>query len=313
MSTLNTDFYNYQVASIRQQADLTADLFDFIKTINQVEKYNLTGISMEDFPDEGFGSVGSIIKGFLKGIWACFKWCLNIVGKVLKFLAYGYQPGFKRCITLIKKISTKLPSLQTYHYNYIVPLKTLELGSQIIEKHINTSIPNLGQSIPSGRIDKIRAMYIEEFNKLQLAHGRINANFAMEKAPGTSDGRLKDFGIHGKQDLVDIYNKFDDIRKTLSNKLNELKKNECYKIRQIMNKMQDKNFSVKFVKNKVAVTESLIAVFESAIIGQDTKWLKNLQNNFLKELNWYAKKSESMVAAEDTDEDAPYKDYHKEF
>jgi len=313
MLTLNTDFYNYQIAAIRQQADLTSDLYNFVKIISQIEKCNPTSTSMEDLSEEGSGSVASIAKGFIRILYSCFKWCLDVVGKVLKFLIHGYQPGFKKCVSLINKISAKLPSLQAYHYNYIVPLKALELGSQIIEKHINTNIPNLGQSVPSGRIDKIRAMYIEAFNKLQLSQGQIDSNFSMQKPPKVANGKLKDFGIHKKQDLTDIINKFDEIHSALSGKLNELRKGQCYKIRQIMNRLQDQNFSTKFVKNKVAVTESLIAVFESAIVGQDTKWMKSMQNSFLKELQWYAKKAESIVAAKDTDEEDPEKEYHEKF
>ena len=313
MLTLNTDFYNYQLASIHQQADLASDLCDFVRVINQISKYDFTDVSNEDFPEEGAFSLSAVLKGFLKGLWACFKWCLNIVGKVLNFLIHGYQPGFKRATSLIKQISTKLPTLQSHYYNYIVTLKSLEIGQKVIEKHVNTEVPTVGGAVPSGRIDKIRSMYIAEFNKLQSAQGQIDNNFALKKAPGTSEGKLRDFGIHGKQDLIDIVDKFEEIRKVLSEKLNDLKKNKCYKIRQVMNKLQDKNFAVKFVKNKVAVTETLIAVFESAIVGQDTKWLKSMQAKFLKELHWYSKKAQTVVAAEATDEDTPETEYHKTF
>ena len=304
MIELNTDLYNYRFALINQQAELSADIFDFIKVINQV--------SQEDFPEKGEFSVKDIVQKIIRAIVSCVKWAFEVINKVLKFLVYGYQPGFKRCKKLIEQISPRLPSLQAYSYNHIVTPAAMTTGANVIEKHVNTEIPGLGQHVPSNKISVIRKMYINEFNKLQLTQGQIDMNFAMIKPPATSSGKLKDFGIKGKGDFDKIIEKFEEIQNTLSEKLKELKKTS-YKVRQIINKVQDHKFAEKYVKNKIEVTETLIVVFEAAIVGQDTKWLKTMQNTFLKELYWFRKKAGNYVAAGDTDENEPEKDLHETF
>ena len=314
MLSLDTDFYNYQFASVNQQAAFAADICDFIKTIDQVSRFDLGFYSTEEILEQGSLSVGSILKTIIKALWASFKWALSILGKVLNFLVHGYQPGFKRAVSLIEKISKKIPTLQQYTYNYSVSLKTMQKAKVLIERHVeHTEIPGFGQTVPSNKIAIIRKQYIVEFNKLQTREGQVDNNFAMVHPPTVMSGRLHETGVRGQKDFMDIKDQFDEIQKLLVDKLNDLKKGRALKLRQIMNKLQDKAFAMKYVKNKVDVTEDLIGVFEAAIVGQDTKYLKTMQNYFLKELDYYKKKAASVTASEDTDEDEPYKERHETF
>ena len=312
MLTLDTDFYNYRLASIHQQADLASDLCDFINVLNQLSRSDFPMVSNE--LEQGSLSIASVAAALIRGIRACIQWALNIISKVVKFLIKGYQPGFKRCYKLIEQISPKLPTLQKYGYNYIVTLKSMTDGKNIIDHHLNKStIPGFGQNVPSNIIAQIRKQYVAEFNKLQSKQGQINMNFAMTNAPGVSSGKLKDFGIHGKNDLDAIVEQFEEIKNTLSEKLENLKSDQGYKIRQVMMKLQNKTYADKFVKNKVNVTETLIAVFEAAIVGQDTKWFKTMQNHFIKELTWFAKKAGNIVASGDTSPENPEATHHETF
>lgn len=313
MLTLDTVDYNYRVALINDQAALSADLCDFLKVINQAAKHEFNTLSSEAL-EQGDFSVGSIVMTFIRTVVACIKWAFSILGRVLKFLVYGYQPGFKRAEALINMISKKIPTLQQYTYNYSVSIKAMERLSFLITHHLeHTEVPGLGESIPSNKIAIIKKEYIKLFNNQQTKDGQIDDNFAMKNPPTTTSGRLYETGVRGRKDFMTIKETADEIRKTLSDKLKEIKSGQAFKIKQIMNQLQNKTFAMKFVKNKVNVTETLLFVFQSAVIGQDTKYLKTMENAFLKELNYYKKKAATVTHSEDTDEDTPAASRHESF
>ena len=321
--TFDVEYYNNRLSGLRAQSEFygivdglldAIDLFDNAVITYAAAEAERTGspvAALEALGDYVQRGSGSIVKGAWSGvkmIWNMGVWVLKTVKNMTVFAIRGFKGTVGSAIKRIEEMGDRIQHMQNNRIATCCHMDTITRLVEVFREHI--FIPEF--QIPEGKIAQARQNYIQQFNGRMRADAQVNNSFALANPPGGGLSgyvlrkfrTLADVGGDSAQRLIDAGNALLTSEKILKERLDEVSKSSK-EVEQITKKIRAKGKygglirKDKYVKDAGTV-QVLKAAFVTAILAQELKYLKAVEDRFVAMVYSLRGKSKNYVTDDGT-------------
>ena len=309
---LDCAYYNDRLDSIHLRAGFDAELASFIDAINAFDSvviavlakaYSETGSinaaqeALGDYIQKGSGSLVSGIGNVYKMIFNMGTWTLKMIRKMMVFAVKGFKGTVGGAVKELEEIGDeRVKQLQDKRVGTGISMKACLLMIDIAQAHM--FVPNI--KVKGGEILKVKQAYVTEFNKKMdssnKGYAKIKMNFDLVTKPGTDKfNTLADTGGDSAKKLIGAGKALLAAEKVMKERLDDIRKT-VPETKSIIDNLQKKGYKDKFM-NGANTVPVLKAAYQAAILANDLKELKRMEDAYTDMIYTVFKKSKKYVAS----------------
>ena len=308
---LDTTYYNDQLASIHLRAGYEEVVASFIDAINAYDsaliavlarEYEATGSlsaaqeALGDYVSKGSGSLISGIGNVYKTIFNMGTWTLKMIKNMMVFAIKGFKGTVGGAIRELEQVGDeRVQQLQDKRVGKGISMDACRRMMDIADAHL--FVPAI--KVNAGQILAVKKAYITEFNKKMdhsgKSYAKIKMNFDLEAKPGTDRfSKLSDTGADSAKTLIGAGKALLGAEKIMKERLDDIKKT-VPATKNIVEKLRSKGYKDRYMKGANTLPV-LKAAYQAAILANDLKELKRMEDAYVDMIHTVFKKSENYVS-----------------